>query len=144
MKFNLVTRLSASYDITENPLNPDTPVTPDTPDNPHFPTTGQYLYTGFLPTENITEEQLKSLSIKILIDEPAETIQYPNNEEGYIWFCSTKPISSVSDVCKFSVDYHLSGSLSAKLDDESSLITFYCYRTTYELISSSWTFTIGF
>jgi hypothetical protein len=144
MKFNLVTRLGASYDITENPLNPDTPVTPDTPDNPPVPTTGQYLYTGFLPTETITEEQLKSLSIKILIDEKTETIQYPNNEEGYIWFCSTKPITSILDIYRFPVDYYLSGSLNAKLDDESSLITFYCYRTTYDLVSSSWTFTIGF
>ena len=141
MKFNLITRLGATFHITENP---DSPIIPaPSPDTPGV-FTNEYLYTGFLSKDKITFEEICSLSIKVLVDGDAETVQYPYDEDGYIWFCSTKPIKSIVDIYRFPVDHVFEGTFNAKLDDESAPVTVYCYRTLYELVSNSWTFTIGF
>ena len=111
-----------------------------------IPVIYNYIYMGANNLTTITADGLISLESKNLLEDSQTTITLDKTltASNYIWFCSTKEISSITDAnTGFAVDYmEQPGSITIEVNRRT--FTFYCYRTTNQLVANSWKFTINF
>lgn len=98
--------------------------------------------TGASDKESISYSDLKKLGDYSNPKKQKIEKKYTLSSNSYIWFCSLKPIDYIAHVGGLEIDYKQESNIenSCGIIDE----IWYCYRTTYPLLSGVWNFIIKF
>ena len=68
--------------------------------------------------------------------------KYELKEDSYVWFVSLKEIDYIAHAGGLEIDFTVMPTLEAKYSGEKEV--WYCYRTTYQLLSGTWNLIIKF
>lgn len=103
----------------------------------------QYSFlSGYLDKEEIDISDLDSFEKMSNPKQNKIERKYVLDKDGYIWFVSLKPIDYIAHVGGLEIDYTQKDNLTLKYSGKEE--TWYCYRTTYQLLSGTWNFIIKF
>lgn len=150
--FDLKATLGAYVPVTQSVLANYIPEAPadgllyGRQDKTWAPLIFNYLYEGAYNATSIDLDGLKALQFKKPLASNQTTATFVGTlaTNSYVWFCSTVAIKSIIDSnTGFGVDY-IKQNDTVTIDIDGHSFTFYCYRTTNQLIASDWEFIISF
>lgn len=98
--------------------------------------------SGALNKEEITLADLDSFDKSSNPKNNRIERKYELKEDSYIWFVSLKEIDYIAHAGGLEIDYEEKPTIEAKYSGQKE--TWYCYRTTYQLLSGTWNLIIKF
>lgn len=98
--------------------------------------------SGPLNKEEIELSDLDGLNKSSNPDTSKIDVKYVLDEDSYIWFVSLKTIDYIAHAGGLEIDYEDKGTIVATYDGKKE--TWYCYRTTYQLLSGTWNLIVKF